>query len=96
LQITVKCFEKKTGSPVISNGEQRKSSFATYPLDGLDNIDNNGISIPFEDGHCRQLPHWIAGPFRYQYYAVDYLQAALIYASVPVNQAVISASAPTT
>lgn len=92
LQDTVKRFEE-TGSPVISDGEQRKSSFATYPLDGLDNIADDGISIPFEDGHCRQLPRLVAGPFRYQNYAVDYLQPALLYANVPVKQAVISASA---
>jgi 5-methyltetrahydropteroyltriglutamate--homocysteine methyltransferase len=92
LQDTVKRFEE-TGSPVISDGEQRKSSFATYPLEGLDNIANDGISIPFEDGHCRQLPRLTSGPFRYSNYAVNYLQSALQYANVPVKQAVISASA---
>jgi 5-methyltetrahydropteroyltriglutamate--homocysteine methyltransferase len=92
LRDTVKRFEE-TGSPVISDGEQRKSSFATYPLEGLDNIAEDGISIPFEDGHCRQLPRLTSGPFRYRNYAVNYLQPALHYASVPVKQAVISASA---
>ncbi|ESS66727.1 methionine synthase vitamin-B12 independent [Methyloglobulus morosus KoM1] len=92
LQDTVKRFEE-TGSPVISDGEQRKSSFATYPLEGLDNIAEDGISIPFEDGHCRQLPRLTSGPFRYQNYAANYLQSALQYANVPVKQAVISASA---
>ena len=49
-------------------------------------------SIQFEDGHSRQLPRLTAGPFRYQNYAVKYLQPALQYAHVPVKQAVISAS----
>ena len=91
LEDTIKCFDA-TGSPVISDGEQRKPSFATYPLEGLENIANDGIEIQFEDGHSRQLPRLTAGPFRYQNYAVKYLQSALQYAQVPVKQAVISAS----
>jgi 5-methyltetrahydropteroyltriglutamate--homocysteine methyltransferase len=27
-----------TGSPVVSDGEQSKSSFATYPIEGLDHL----------------------------------------------------------
>ena len=92
IQDTVRCLED-TGSPVISDGEQRKSSFATYPLEGLANLAADGISIPFEDGHCRQLPRLISGPFRYGKNAVDYLKMAQQYAKVPVKQAVISASA---
>ena len=92
LQDTLNRFEA-TGSPVITDGEQRKSSFATYPLEGLTNIAEDGIQIPFEDGHSRQLPRLTAGPFRYRNYAVNYLKSALHYAHVPVKQAVISASA---
>jgi len=92
LQDTIRRFEA-TGSPVITDGEQRKSSFATYPLEGLTNIADDGILIPFEDGHSRQLPRLTAGPFRYRNHAVQYLRAALTYAHVPVKQAVISASA---
>lgn len=92
IQNTVHSLEN-TGSPVISDGEQRKSSFATYPLEGLANLAADGITIPFEDGHCRQLPRLISGPFRYGKHAVDYLKAAQRYANVPVKQAVISASA---
>jgi 5-methyltetrahydropteroyltriglutamate--homocysteine methyltransferase len=91
LQDTIKRFEA-TGSPVISDGEQGKSSFATYPLEGLTNIAEDGIEIQFEDGHSRQLPRLTAGPFHYRNYAVKYLQSALHYAHVPVKQAVISAS----
>jgi len=88
---TFKRFEA-TGSLVISDGEQRKSSFATYPLEGLTNTADDGIDIQFEDGHSRHLPRLTAGPFRYQNYAVKYLQSAFNYARVPVKQAVISAS----
>jgi len=91
LEDTVKRFEI-TVSPVISDGEQGKSSFATYPLEGLENIANDGIEIQFEDGHSRQLPRLTAGPFHYQNYAIKYLKPALKIAEVPVKQAVISAS----
>jgi len=89
---TIERFEE-TGSPVISDGEQTKSSFATYPLDGLDNIAPDGVIIPFEDGHTRQLPRLTKGPFKYATYAGCYLPRAIKYASKPVKQAVISASA---
>ena len=92
LQDTIQRFEA-TGSPVITDGEQNKSSFATYPLDGLTNIADDGMLIPFEDGHTRQFPRLTAGPFRYQNYAVKYLKSAMHYAHMPVKQAVISASA---
>ncbi len=89
---TIEQFEA-TGSPIVSDGEQTKSSFATYPLDGLDNIVPDGVIIPFEDGHIRQLPRLTQGPFRYATYAGSYLPRAKKYASRPVKQAVISASA---
>jgi 5-methyltetrahydropteroyltriglutamate--homocysteine methyltransferase len=82
-----------TGSPVISDGEQTKPSFATYPIHGLGNLDPNGVVIPFADGHQRQLPLLTSGPFRYATYADQYLLAARRIARVPVKQAVISASA---
>ena len=53
-----------TGSPVITDGERTKPSFATYPLMGLNNLAPDGVVIPFEDGHTRQLPRLTAGPFR--------------------------------
>jgi 5-methyltetrahydropteroyltriglutamate--homocysteine methyltransferase len=89
---TIGRFEA-TGSPIVSDGEQTKSSFATYPLDGLDNLAPEGVTIPFEDGHTRQLPCLATGPFRYSTYAGSYLLRAKKYATHPVKQAVISASA---
>jgi len=82
-----------TGSPIVSDGEQTKPSFATYPLDGLTNLAPDGVVIPFEDGHTRQLPRLVAGPFRYSTYAGSYLPRARKYATRPVKQAVIAASA---
>jgi len=89
---TIRRFEE-TGSPVVTDGEQRKPSFATYPLDGLQHLAAGGVTIPFEDGHTRQLPVLTAGPFRYGAYAAAYLEGAKKYAAKPVKQAVISASA---
>jgi len=89
---TVEQFEA-IGSPVITDGEQTKSSFATYPLVNLENLAPDGVVIPFDDGHTRQLPRITKGPFRYGEYAGSYLPRAKKFASNPVKQAVISASA---
>src|SRR6266478_2569184 len=71
LRDTIERFEA-TGSPVISDGEQTKPSFITYPLAGLDGLAPDGVVVPFEDGHTRQLPRLKAGPFRYAAYADRY------------------------
>jgi 5-methyltetrahydropteroyltriglutamate--homocysteine methyltransferase len=92
VQDTIRRFEA-TGSPVITDGEQTKPSFATYPIDGMKTLAPDGVVIPFADGHTRQLPKLTAGPFRYQRKAATYYNHAKRYARVPVKQAVISASA---
>lgn len=92
LRDTIKRFER-TGSPIISDGEQTKPSFATYPLAGSKSLAPDGVVIPFADGHTRQLPRLTAGPFRFGTYAVTYLKAAQQYTRLPVKQAVISVSA---
>jgi 5-methyltetrahydropteroyltriglutamate--homocysteine methyltransferase len=89
---TIRRFEA-TGSPVITDGEQTKPSFVTYPIHGLKNLAPDGVTIPFADGHARQLPRLTSGPFRYQTYADKYLGEAKKHAHVPLKQAVISASA---
>jgi 5-methyltetrahydropteroyltriglutamate--homocysteine methyltransferase len=89
---TISRFEA-TGSPVITDGEQTKPSFATYPIHGLESLAPDGVTIPFADGHTRQLPRLTAGPFRYQVHAASYLERAKGHAKVPVKQAVIAASA---
>ncbi|MCI0634107.1 MAG: cobalamin-independent methionine synthase II family protein [Actinobacteria bacterium] len=92
LRDTIERFES-TGSPVITDGEQTKSSFITYPLDGIENLASEGAVIPFADGHTRQLPRLTSGPFRFGTYADGYVEAARKYANAPVKQAVIAASA---
>ncbi len=92
LRDTIKQFER-TGSPVISDGEQTKPSFITYPVSGAKNLAPGGVAIPFADGHTRELPLLTSGPFRYSTHAAKYLEAAKAVAHVPVKQAVISASA---
>ncbi len=92
LQETIKLFEQ-TGSPVITDGEQSKPSFATYPIHGFKHLAPDGVMIPFADGHTRQLPKLTAGPFHYQTYASSYFEKAKSLTRLPVKQAVISSSA---
>ncbi|MGH8905946.1 MAG: hypothetical protein ACRD0K_05425 [Egibacteraceae bacterium] len=89
-----------TGSPIVSDGEQRWSSFATYPLadtlagTGLaDNLGPGGQYFAiFADGHYRQLPRLTGGPFRYKTYAADTLKKSIVMATKPMKQAVIAPS----
>jgi 5-methyltetrahydropteroyltriglutamate--homocysteine methyltransferase len=92
LKDTIKRFEE-TGSPVITDGEQTKPSFATYPISGLKNLAPGGVVIPFADGHTRQLPKITSGPFHYSNYADAYLTKAKQLTALPVKQAVIAVSA---
>jgi methionine synthase II (cobalamin-independent) len=89
---TIRRFEE-TGSPVITDGEQRKPSFATYPVHGAKNLAPGGVTITFRDGHTRQLPVLASGPFRYATFAATYLEGAKKYANRPMKEAVIAASA---
>jgi len=89
---TIQRFEA-TGSPMITDGEQTKPSFATYPIHGSDNLAPDGVTIPFADGHSRQLPRLVAGPFRYRTHASTFLATARSLTKAPLKQAVISASA---
>ena len=90
---TVERFEA-TGSPVITDGEQRKyHNFWTYCVHGLPNTEPDGFRIPFAAGHTRRMPRLTGGPFRYKRYADAYMDVALRYAHVPLKQAVISPSA---
>jgi methionine synthase II (cobalamin-independent) len=96
---TVERFEA-TGSPIISDGEQRISSFATYPI--TDTLAGTGLAenlgpggqffAIFADGHGRQLPRLTGGPLRYQTYAADLLRKSIGFANKPMKQAVIAPS----
>jgi len=92
---------EQTGAPIISDGEQRWSSFATYAITdtlagtGLaDNLAGDGgqFFAIFADGHNRQLPRLTGGPFRYKTYAADTLRKSLPMAHTPMKQAVIAPS----
>ncbi len=89
-----------TGAPIVSDGEQRVSSFATYPL--ADTLAGTGLApnlagdgqyfAIFTDGHHRQLPRLTGGPFKYKTYAADLLKESIKYATKPMKQAVIAPS----
>jgi len=90
---TVAHFEA-TGSPVITDGEQRKyHNFWDYSVQGLPNTAPDGFKIPFAAGHTRRMPRLTAGPFRYKRYADAFMGEAMRHARVPVKQAIISPSA---
>ena len=84
-----------TGSPIVSDGEQRASSFATYPL--TDTLAGTGLAANlagdgqyfaiFTDGHHRQLPRLTGGPFRYKTFAASYVEEAMKMATKPLKQA---------
>lgn len=91
---------EQTGETLVTDGEQRESSFATYPITttlagtGLaPNLAGDGQFFAiFDDGHHRQLPRLTGGPFRYQTYASEFVEKNKKIASKGVKQAVISAS----
>src|ERR1700736_4767763 len=93
--------EEATGAPIISDGEQRWSSFATYAI--TDTLAGTGLADSlagdggqyfaiFADGHRRQLPRLARGPFRYKTYAGDTLAKSIGMAHKPMKQAVIAPS----
>jgi methionine synthase II (cobalamin-independent) len=96
---TIKRFEA-TGSPIITDGEQRVSSFATYPI--ADTLAGSGLASNlapggqyfaiFADGHNRQLPKITGGPFRYNFYAGELVKKAVKMTNKPLHQAVIAPS----
>ncbi len=89
---TISQFEA-TGSPVITDGEQRKyHNFGTYCVEGLANIAPDGFRLPFVS-HVRRWPRLTSGPFRYKRYADQFLDFACRHTRLQVKQAVISPSA---
>jgi methionine synthase II (cobalamin-independent) len=91
---------QETGEPIVTDGEQRESSFATYPITdtlagtGLaDNLAGDGQFFAiFDDGHHRQLPRLTGGPFRYKTFAAEFVEKNKAIATKPVKQAVIAPS----
>jgi methionine synthase II (cobalamin-independent) len=90
---TIARFEA-TGSPIVTDGEQRKyHNFWTYAVHGHPYTAPDGFKIPFTAGHVRRMPILTRGPFRYVRYADRFVDDARRYTSLPIKQAVISASA---
>ncbi len=79
---------EETGEPLVTDGEQRISSFATYPI--IDTLGGGGLAdnlkpdgqyfAIFEDGHHRQLPRLTSGPFKYRNWSADYFARSKPYA----------------
>ena len=77
-----------TGETLLTDGEQRASSFATYPI--IDTLGGSGLAdnlaadgqyfAIFDDGHHRQLPRLVRGPFRYKNYAYENFRKSVGYA----------------
>ena len=91
----------KTGETLVTDGEQRASSFATYPI--IDTLGGAGLASNlsadgqyfaiFDDGHHRQLPRLTSGPFKYKTYAYENLKKSMPYAKGhAMKQAVIAPS----
>lgn len=88
------------GSPIVTDGEQRWSSFATYPF--MKTMSGTGLNPSlgpggqvfalFPDQHYKVMPKLVKGPFRYSEYAADALVKSLPYATKPMKQAVIAPS----
>ncbi|CAF3114148.1 unnamed protein product [Rotaria socialis] len=95
-QLTIEELEN-TGSPVMTDGEQTKPSFLTYPIFAMFNeyyqFTSDCFSLKFADGHQRLLPRLIKAPFRYAIYAHSYVDAAKQITQLPIKQAVITPSA---
>ncbi|KAJ5605488.1 hypothetical protein N7510_008269 [Penicillium lagena] len=91
---------EQTGQELVTDGEQRSSSFATYPI--TDTLGGTGLVANmkadgqyfaiFDDGHHRQLPRLVKGPFRYKTFAYDNFKLSRLYATKPMKQAVIAPS----
>ena len=90
-----------TGEVLVTDGEQRISSFATYPI--TDTLGGTGLAeglaadgqyfAIFDDGHHRQLPRLVKGPFKYKTYAYENFKKSQPYANGhPMKQAVIAPS----
>ena len=78
----------QTGETLLTDGEQRASSFATYPI--IDTLGGAGLASNlaadgqyfaiFDDGHHRQLPRLVSGPLKYKTYAYENFKKSEPYA----------------
>ena len=88
VQTTIKELEE-TGSKVITDGEQTKPSFLTYPIhnfaDEYYTFSSSCFALTFSDGHQRSLPRLAKQPFRYATYAHSYVDEAKKYTNLPIK-----------
>ncbi len=88
VQDTIEKFEA-TGSPIIINGEQTKSSFLNYPIEKLAdeyyNYSGECFAFSFNDDHQRSLPRFIKAPFRYGTFAHMYVDQAKKFTKLPIK-----------
>lgn len=80
-----------TGSVIVSDGEQRRQSFASYPI-ATEDVEEGPVFAVFADGHHRVIPGLAKAPFRFQAWAADDVRAARTLTDLPLKQAVISPS----
>ncbi|KAJ7020625.1 hypothetical protein C8F04DRAFT_1143687 [Mycena alexandri] len=92
---------EETGQEIVTDGEQRASSFATYPI--IDTLGGKGLAdnlradgqyfAIFDDGHHRQLPRLVEGPFKYKTYAFEnFAKSRPLARTAAMKQAVIAPS----
>lgn len=78
-----------TGSKVITDGEQGKPSFLTYPIFALADeyytFSPDCFALTFSDGHQRSLPRLCKAPFRYATYAHTYVDEAKKHTNLPIK-----------
>jgi 5-methyltetrahydropteroyltriglutamate--homocysteine methyltransferase len=88
IQTTIEHLET-TGSSVITDGEQTKPSFLTYPIfdrfDEYYKLSKDCFSVKFSNGNQRALPRLIKAPFRYAVYAHTYLDTAKHFTHLPIK-----------
>ena len=79
-----------TGSPIITDGEQRVSSFATYPI--ADTLAGAGLASNIAPGGQMSIfrrPYDSAisgGPFRYNFYAGELVKKAVKMTNKPLHR----------
>lgn len=88
VQDSLKNFEA-TGSPIITDGEQTKSSFLNYPIESLAKeyyaYSGDCFALSFNDGHQRTVPRLIKAPFKYATFAHTYVDEAKKYTKLPIK-----------
>ncbi len=80
-----------TGSPIVGDGEQRRHSFASYPL-GTEAVAAGPVFAVFADGHHRVIPSLAGAPFKFRAWAAADVADARGRTVLPLKQAVISPS----